>query len=86
MYSMYLAGSSGHSSQAKHLPTSGFRLLTALVSSRLCLRVDLYGFSAAGGGRYHAPGKFISRNHVLGLEQWLARLAMQDEMGVCVYD
>ena len=83
---MHLAGKSSHPSHMKHLPTSGFRLVTALIASRLCLRVDVYGVSAAGGGRYHAPGNSISRSHVLGLEQWLPRLAMHEEMGVCVYD
>eukprot|EP00976_Prorocentrum_cordatum_P110182 1195152-Prorocentrum_minimum.AAC.4 len=38
--------------KSRHSPSGGFGLAWAVISSGLCERVDLYGFSAEGGGRY----------------------------------
>mmetsp|Transcript_33652 Transcript_33652/g.95190 ORF Transcript_33652/g.95190 Transcript_33652/m.95190 type:complete len:567 (-) Transcript_33652:3018-4718(-) len=86
VYNIYLAGTPAFSVQQKQMPTSGFRYLMGLIASRLCLRIDAYGFAAAGGGRYHNPNDFLSTSHVSGLEHWVYRQASAEQMNVCLYD
>lgn len=87
LYSLYLASNPAYVSKHKQMPSTGFNLLAALIASRLCHRIDVYGFTSAGGGRYFEPGEYISTSHIAGLEHWFYREAMsEDAMPVCVYD
>uniref|UniRef100_A0A061RAS9 Alpha--sialyltransferase st3gal i-r2 n=1 Tax=Tetraselmis sp. GSL018 TaxID=582737 RepID=A0A061RAS9_9CHLO len=85
-YSIYLSNSASKSQPQKHVPTSGFSYALAVIASGLCTRVDMYGFSSTGSGRYFQPDTPLSSAHIAGLEQWVYRLAMLEPMHVCVYD
>jgi len=51
----------------------------------LCTRLDLYGFSSKGGGRYF-KNAVVNTVHLIGLEHYALRVAMEENYGVCVYD
>lgn len=68
----------------KHSPSGGFSLGMAVLSSGLCERVDMYGFSAEGGGRYF-KNAVVNLVHIIGLEHWGYRQAMESGYGACVY-
>uniref|UniRef100_A0A7S0N8T3 Peptidase C1A papain C-terminal domain-containing protein n=1 Tax=Pyramimonas obovata TaxID=1411642 RepID=A0A7S0N8T3_9CHLO len=70
---------------SRHSPSGGFGLAWAVISSGLCERVDLYGFSAEGGGRYF-KNAVVNVVHKIGLEHWSYRQAMESGHGVCIYD
>lgn len=65
-------------------PSGGNKLAMDVISSNLCSRVDLYGYTARGSAKYFNKGKTMSLVHILGLEHWMYRTAME-EGGVCVY-
>lgn len=86
IYNIYTSGNIAYTANKRQTPTYGFQLLTALIASRLCLRIDVYGFSALGGGLYYDSSNYLSTEHISGLEHWVYRQAMAEEMGVCLYD
>jgi hypothetical protein len=86
LYSLHKASHPGYGNHLRLTPTTGFRLFTALLSSNICSRIDLYGFSAEGGAKYHSPRATLGNEHIAGLEHWLYRLSMQELMRVCPYD
>lgn len=69
----------------KHSPSGGYGLALTVIASGLCKRVDLYGFSSYGGGRYF-KNAVVNTVHSIGLEHWVYRVAMEEGLGVCVYD
>mmetsp|Transcript_11871 Transcript_11871/g.16087 ORF Transcript_11871/g.16087 Transcript_11871/m.16087 type:complete len:513 (-) Transcript_11871:66-1604(-) len=71
--------------KTKHAASGGFGLALAVISSGLCERVDMYGFSAEGGGRYF-KNAVVNTVHVIGLEHWVYRQAMEMGLGICLYD
>ncbi|GAQ78900.1 sialyltransferase family protein [Klebsormidium nitens] len=71
--------------------SNGFEIVLGVISSGLCSRVDLYGFSAQGNGKYFVDvesknlGAQMLFKHVAGLEHWVYREAMARGM-LCIYD
>jgi hypothetical protein len=71
--------------------SNGFEMVLGVLSSGLCSRVDLYGFSAQGNGKYFVDpesknlGAQMLFKHVAGLEHWFYREAMARGM-LCIYD
>ena len=65
--------------------SGGFKLATDVLASNLCTRVDLYGYTAKGSAKYFNRGKQMNTVHIMGLEHWVYRAAMEAEM-LCVYD
>eukprot|EP00899_Mesostigma_viride_P000849 jgi/Mesvir1/10765/Mv13831-RA.1 len=74
-------------------PTSGMKLIFTLVHSRLCTRLDLYGFSRDGTGHYFEGLSHARRDarsamhfkHVAGLEYYVYKVAMENGI-LCLYD
>jgi hypothetical protein len=71
--------------KTKHASTGGFKLAMSVLASGLCTRLDLYGFSSKGGGRYF-KNAVVNTVHLIGLEHYALRVAMEEGYGVCVYD
>lgn len=71
--------------KTKHASTGGFKLAMSVLASGLCTRLDLYGFSSKGGGRYF-KNAVVNTVHLIGLEHYALRVAMEENYGVCVYD
>jgi hypothetical protein len=65
--------------------SGGFKLAGDILASGLCTRVDLYGYSSEGAGKYFNLGKTMSSIHLMGLENFIYRVAQEQEM-MCVYD
>ena len=65
--------------------SGGYKLAGDILASGLCSRVDLYGYSSEGAGKYFNLGKTMSSVHLMGLENFVYRVAQEEEM-VCVYD
>ena len=65
--------------------SGGFKLAGDILASGLCKRVDLYGYSSEGAGKYFNLGKTMSSIHLMGLENFIYRVAQEQEM-MCVYD
>ena len=65
--------------------SGGFKLAGDILASGLCTRVDLYGYSSEGAGKYFNLGKTMSSVHLMGLENFIYRVAQEQEM-MCVYD
>ena len=53
--------------------------------SGACTRLDLYGYSSSGGGRYF-KNAVVNVVHLIGLEHYVLRVAMEEGFGVCLYD
>eukprot|EP00899_Mesostigma_viride_P025381 jgi/Mesvir1/6027/Mv00771-RA.1 len=83
--------------QGAHLkPTEGMKMVFTLLHSRLCTRIDLYGFSRDGLGHYFGDAMGVnpitgrdSRGgmlyyHVAGLEHWVYEIAMANGLA-CLY-
>ena len=71
--------------KTRHASTGGFKLAMSVLASGLCTRLDLYGFSSKGGGRYF-KNAVVNTVHLIGLEHYALRVAMEENYGVCVYD
>jgi len=66
--------------------SGGCKFAMDVLASRLCTRVDLYGYTAGGSSKYFNPaGKSMNLVHLIGLEHWMYRVAMEEGM-MCVYD
>jgi hypothetical protein len=65
--------------------SGGYKLVGDILASGLCTRVDLYGFSAEGDGKYFNRGKTMSSVHLMGLEHFVYRVAQSEGM-MCIYD
>ena len=58
--------------------------MQSFVDSGLCKRIDLYGWSGLGGGKYFVGSKRVFRKHIISVEHLAHRINMA--MGkVCVY-
>lgn len=79
------AGYKAERKLARGSPSGGYKLAGDILASGLCNRVDLYGYTAKGTGKYFNRGKTMSSVHIMGLEHWSYRLAQQEGM-MCVYD
>lgn len=67
-------------------PSGGVKLMITMLTSGLCTRVDVYGFTAGGTSKYWNPdGKSMNLVHIIGLEHWLMRLAMEEGLA-CIYE
>jgi len=63
----------------------GFKLALDVLASGLCKRIDLYGYTARGSGKYFKRESYMKPKHISGLEHWVYREAQA--MGLmCVYD
>ena len=69
--------------RSKH-PSGGFARPFNLLASRLCTRVDLYGFSGDMGGKYFAKATKVRDAHSMGFEHWAYRY-LQSQGRLCVY-
>eukprot|EP00898_Chlorokybus_atmophyticus_P003044 jgi/Chlat1/3740/Chrsp259S08833 len=66
-------------------PPGGFKWFVQVLASGMCSRIDLYGYTAKGSGKYFERDSVMSTVHLAGLDHWVYRLAM--ELGaVCIYD
>ena len=54
---------------------SRVRAIVELLREGICDRVDLYGFSSAGG-KYFMPKKLVSKAHPISAENYVYRLWM----------
>mmetsp|Transcript_5733 Transcript_5733/g.14731 ORF Transcript_5733/g.14731 Transcript_5733/m.14731 type:complete len:504 (-) Transcript_5733:107-1618(-) len=66
-------------------PAGGFKFAMDVLSSGLCKRVDLYGYTASGSGKYFKREMLMKPVHYSGLEHWVYREAQAIGM-LCVYD
>mmetsp|Transcript_16289 Transcript_16289/g.51181 ORF Transcript_16289/g.51181 Transcript_16289/m.51181 type:complete len:234 (+) Transcript_16289:315-1016(+) len=66
-------------------PAGGFKFALDVVSSGLCTRVDLYGYTSLGTGKYFARNKLMKTVHISGVEHWTYRV-LQEAGLACVYD
>lgn len=82
-YSMYAA--EDKRDRTKHSSSGGFKLALSVLASGLCTRVDMYGYSSYGGGRYF-KNAVVNLVHKIGLEHYVLRTAMEEKFGVCMYD
>jgi len=69
--------------RGKHA-SGGFARPMNLLASRLCTRVDLYGFSDDGGGKYFNKEKKVQSAHLMPFELWSYRY-LQSQGKLCVY-
>eukprot|EP00898_Chlorokybus_atmophyticus_P006059 jgi/Chlat1/6454/Chrsp45S00469 len=70
---------------ARQTPPGGYKWALQIMSSGLCTRIDMYGYTAKGTGKYFDRGATMRSVHNAGLDHWAYRLAM--ELGpVCIYD
>lgn len=67
----------------KH-PSGGFSRPLNILASKLCTRVDLYGFSGLGGGKYFSKGAKVRAAHDMPFEHWAYRWLMSKGK-LCVY-
>ena len=67
----------------KH-PSGGFARPMNLLASKLCRRIDLYGFSADMGGKYFKRSEKVRPAHVMSFEHWTYRY-LQSQGKLCVY-
>jgi hypothetical protein len=66
-------------------PAGGFKFALDVLASGLCRRIDLYGYTAQGSGKYFKRASLMKPVHISGLEHWVYREAQA--MGLlCVYD
>ena len=77
LYGLY--GASGR----KH-PSGGWARPLNVLASKLCTRVDLYGFSGDMGGKYFAKAVKVRPAHEMGFEHWTYRY-LQSQGKLCVY-
>jgi len=71
----------------KKRPTTGFKRVLGLIGSKLCSRVDLYGWSS-GGGKYFSQREYVLAMHMLPAEHFAFRLLQSGrlpEYNVCIY-
>ena len=73
-----------------HHTSGGITRLRAMIQmlrSGMCSRLDIYGFSADGGGKYFEPRKKVSTAHVINGENYYYRLMMATGVHgkLCVY-
>jgi len=68
---------------SKH-PSGGWARPINLLASKLCTRIDLYGFSANMGGKYFKPSERVRPAHVMSFEHWTYRY-MMSKGKLCVY-
>ncbi|KAK3252517.1 hypothetical protein CYMTET_38187 [Cymbomonas tetramitiformis] len=70
---------------AKQHASGGFARPMNLLTSTLCTRIDLYGFSSSEkGGKYFAKTEKVRPAHSLALEHWVNRY-MMSKGRLCVY-
>ncbi|XRB18485.1 glycosyltransferase family 29 [Pseudoscourfieldia marina] len=67
----------------KH-PSGGFSRPLNILASGLCTRVDLYGFSGQGGGKYFSKASKVRAAHDMPFEHWSFRFLMSKGK-LCVY-
>eukprot|EP00899_Mesostigma_viride_P016206 jgi/Mesvir1/24587/Mv21909-RA.1 len=66
-------------------PMGGLKLALNVLSSGLCSRVDFYGFTARGGGKYFNRGAMLKALHAPGLAHMMLAQAMAAGRA-CIYD
>jgi len=76
LYSMVGAG-------RKH-PSGGWARPINLLASKLCTRIDVYGFSGNMGGKYFARRDKVRPAHLMAFEHWSYRYLMSKKK-LCVY-
>jgi len=74
----------GNSSRS---PSTGFKAALALMFSRYCKRLDIYGLSFNCGGAYFNTNHLMQTKHNCELESWFLHHAMRhiEEFQTCVY-
>ena len=77
LYGLYGAGSRKH-------PSGGWARPMNVLASKLCTRVDLYGFSGNMGGKYFATSQKVRPAHAMSFEHWTYRY-LQSQGKLCVY-
>jgi hypothetical protein len=77
LYALYGAKS------AKH-PSGGWARPLNVLASKLCTRVDIYGFSGDMGGKYFAKAMKVRPAHEMMFEHWTYRF-LQSQGKLCVY-
>ena len=85
LYMDYIREAKRAVAPGRHAPSGGFRLAMSVIASGLCKRLDIYGYSAAGTGRYFKSA-VVNAVHISGLEHFFFRTAMEEKLGICVYD
>jgi hypothetical protein len=65
--------------------SGGSKFAMDVLASGLCERVDLYGYTPQGSAKYFNPeGNSMNLVHIIGLENWMYRVAQEEEM-MCVF-
>jgi len=70
--------------EGRRHPSGGFARPINLLASKLCTRIDLYGFSGGMGGKYFAKNEKVSQAHAMAYEHWAYRYLMS-EGRLCIY-
>ena len=71
-------------SRRKH-PTGGYSRPLNIIASKLCTRVDLYGFgSRNSSGKYFKKSAKVRPAHIMSFEHWTFRY-MMSRGKLCVY-
>jgi hypothetical protein len=85
LYALVGSSGTGRNPKPKH-PSGGFARPLNLLASKLCTRIDLYGFSGGmvPGGKYFAPREKVRPAHALDFEHWSYRWLMSQGK-LCVY-
>ena len=74
----------GANLRRKH-PTGGYSRPLNVIASKLCTRVDLYGFgSRNGSGKYFKKSAKVRPAHMMAYEHWTFRYLMSKGK-LCVY-
>ncbi|XRB22380.1 glycosyltransferase family 29 protein [Pseudoscourfieldia marina] len=85
VYVEYAATNKRSVGSGRHAASGGFRLAMSILASGLCTRLDIYGYSAAGTGRYFKSA-VVNTVHISGFEHFMFRTAMEEKLGICVYN
>ncbi|CAL6334234.1 unnamed protein product [Bathycoccus prasinos] len=77
----------GTGKKKARVASSGFKDALALIFSKYCSRVDIYGFSNNGGGAYYLPRHLMQTQHNCELESWILHFMMEQfpTLNTCVY-
>lgn len=86
LYKRFRVSKWSKGTRKERVPSSGFKDVLLLISSKFCQRLDLYGFSHNCGGAYHNVRHIMQLTHNCELESWFLHYIMLNfpELGVCV--
>lgn len=87
MFKVKIWNKNGKGKKKARVASSGFKDALALIFSKYCSRVDIYGLSNNGGGAYYLPRHLMQTQHNCELESWILHFIMEQfpTLNTCVY-